>query len=511
MNSMRRYIIALVYLVSINCFSQSNPVLVRINGVEISRSEFQYYYQKFRESGNQPAVSSQEYMDEFINNKLKIAEAISLGLDGTDSFQSEMKNYHRQLTRKYLLAEKSTGSDAYSITNPIGRNTATVEGYHIYKYLPQNTPVYEVNRVNARFDSLYNVIARDPAIDFYQIVEKYSDDKNIFIVNPYTVPEEFENVVFTLQADEVSKPFFTPQGIHIVKIHRKYDAPLLKQKEYLNKRPVKYSTNHNAALDEIKNDYNFVVSQTAVSELLSAGSTQYSLFTIDGRPYTVTEFERFSQDNPRKIEVRLEEFIAKSLYDYELTRLEIKHPEFNTQMNWYRDEILLYEINNRKLGDSRTVNPVDLEDYFNKNKKDYYWDLPRYKGIVVHCENKRTGKKIKKQLKKIHESQWVEYINQNYNNSSQQKALFEYGTFAVGQNDYIDKMVFKVGKSSPIPSHPFTIVAGRKVKGPESYEEISERIFADYRNSLETRWIRNLHSKSKVEINQEVLKTVNNQ
>ena len=57
---------------------------------------------------------------------------------------------------------------------------------------------------------------------------------------------------------------------------------------------------------------------------------------------------------------------------------------------------------------------------------------------------------------------------------------------------------------------PFTAVLGKKVKAPDDYREVKDRVVTDYRNCLEKQWITRLRTSAKVEINQEVLKTVNN-
>lgn len=61
-----------------------------------------------------------------------------------------------------------------------------------------------------------------------------------------------------------------------------------------------------------------------------------------------------------------------------------------------------------------------------------------------------------------------------------------------------------------MPDHPFTVVEGKRVNGPESYQEIRDRLLVDYYQDAGLRWLDSLRAVSKVEINQEVLKTVNN-
>jgi peptidyl-prolyl cis-trans isomerase SurA len=70
--------------------------------------------------------------------------------------------------------------------------------------------------------------------------------------------------------------------------------------------------------------------------------------------------------------------------------------------------------------------------------------------------------------------------------------------------------VFKKGDFEPLKSYPFTVVLGEKKKGPESYHEIIPQLIRDYQNHLDALWTERLRASAKVEINQEVLKTVNN-
>ena len=67
-------------------------------------------------------------------------------------------------------------------------------------------------------------------------------------------------------------------------------------------------------------------------------------------------------------------------------------------------------------------------------------------------------------------------------------------------------LVFKGKDATPLVSFPFTAVLGKKVKGPDDYQEVKDRLVADYQTYLDGRWVDRLRSSAKVEINQEVLK-----
>jgi len=76
----------------------------------------------------------------------------------------------------------------------------------------------------------------------------------------------------------------------------------------------------------------------------------------------------------------------------------------------------------------------------------------------------------------------------------------------------VDKLAFKCGSFAPITEYPYTWILGDKLKkGPESYRDVREKVEVDARNELETAQINGLRQKYRVEINEEVLKTVNNE
>ena len=104
----------------------------------------------------------------------------------------------------------------------------------------------------------------------------------------------------------------------------------------------------------------------------------------------------------------------------------------------------------------------------------------------------------------------MDAIRLTFNAGDTPKVQAEQGLFAPGDNAYVDDLVFKGKDATPVLSFPFTAVQGRKQKGPDSLQEVREPLVTAYRNYLETYWVAKLRAAGKVEIDQEVLKTVNN-
>ena len=85
---------------------------------------------------------------------------------------------------------------------------------------------------------------------------------------------------------------------------------------------------------------------------------------------------------------------------------------------------------------------ADLEHYFKQHKSDYAWDLPRYKGAVIHCRNKKMASVIKKYLKKKADGGVEIRFGKVDDAHGGCKASIEVGVFIIGKNQYVDKLVF---------------------------------------------------------------------
>ena len=512
----RNLVLLLTCLFGLSAFAQEDPVLMRINGKDITRSEFEYIYNKNNSLNELEAKSLNEYVDLFINFKLKVAAAEAAGIDTTRAFREELNGYRRQLAKSYLTDEEADEAYARQFYDKMKADSRAghVQVMHIFKYLPQTSPKSLVSETEARMDSLYQVLSANPDADFASYVSQFSDDKNPFWVGFLQTPEEFEDVVFSMKSGEISKPFFTPQGMHIVKVlDRKELAPFAEIKEEISRRLARkfgIDKGTEALVEKLKGEYNYHPNNEALQELQAKGETEKPLFTLDNHTYTGADFKRFAASYPRSLKMQLEAFTVKSVLDYENSRLEEKYPAFRLLMQEYKEGMLLFEISNREVWERAVADEAGQAAYFTSHKSDYNYKEPRYKGVVVHCADKKMAKEIKKLIKKLPEKVWADTIAKTYNDSVAEIVKVEEGLFAKGDNKYVDKLVFKTGSFEPLESYPFTTVFGEKRKGPDSYTEVRGPLAADYQNFLESLWVKRLRDESKVEINQEVLKTVNN-
>ncbi|WP_455590415.1 peptidylprolyl isomerase [Bacteroides sp.] len=512
---MRRILIGLlVCMWTCAVIAQQDPVLMRINNNEILRSEFEYFYQQKQSVGKKPL---NYYVDLFIANKLKASVAEAAGVASNKAFREEQLAYRQQLIKSYLTDEAIEEESVRQLYEKMkaAAGAGEVQIMQIYRSLPQSITPRSLEDIQLQMASIYNAIQSDPNVDFKTLVQQYSDDKETAWVNWLQTPEEFENVVFALGEGDVSQPFFTPRGIHIVKVIKRKDFPPFEEiREKLMRSLVhQYQADKGAEafVNKLKVLYQYTPDKNGLDELWANGSTLKPLFTLDGRIYDGIQFKQFAEAHPMGIKKQLDAFVMKSILDYENSQLEKKHPDFRFKLQRHDDQMLASAVGD---GGGHRVTLADsaaLKKYFSDHRSEYVWESPRYRGAALYSINKKLVKQARKLLKELPPYMWKDAIRLNYNLISAVPLVhIEQGVFAEGDNEFIDKMVFKKGDTPLTKSYPFTAVLGEKQKGPVYYREVLDELIEDYQNYLDLQWAERLRASSKVEINQEVLKTVNN-
>ena len=136
---MKKLSLLLFFTLTINILINSqdfkNEILMTIAGREVTLGEFERIYMKNNNDNVVQKQSVEEYLDMFINFKLKVSEAEELGMDTTASFLNEFNSYKKQLAKPYMtnpeITERLAG-EAYE------RMKKELNGSHIMLRLEQD-------------------------------------------------------------------------------------------------------------------------------------------------------------------------------------------------------------------------------------------------------------------------------------------------------------------------------------------------------------------------------------
>lgn len=502
-------------LFSFRLAAQQDSVVMRINGRTVSRSEFLQAYNWCSDQNTHTGKRAlKDFVRQYVDCRLKVAVAEAAGMDTTGGFKLKMDSIRRKLASVYLEGQPMEDSVARVFYKELARKQGErILVSHIFRRLPQNATAASLQRTEQLMDSIYEELQKR-SDSFREFVERYSDEKDSLWVSKLQMPSEFESVVWQLKPGEVSSPFYTPQGIHIVKVLEKGEIPpfteiknRLLQTDYCR---IGLRQSVAEVVERIQKECHFELNEAGSRELLSQGKTAKVLFSLAGRKYDGTDFARFAKAYPAGIKQQWNAFVQKTVLDCGYVGLEQDHAEFRIKVQAFRDTLLCRAALDRAMEARGGLDEAGLKRYFAEHRSDYDWEKPRYRGIVLHCVSKRVGKRVRKFLKQIPEEEWLDALHTSVNTETDVQVQAEYGLFVLGENAFVDEKIFRTGKATPDDSFPVVMLLGEKVKGSVDFREAGEKLMNDYQHYLETCWVNELRAKSKVEINQEVLKTVNN-
>lgn len=95
--------------------TQDDPVVMSINGQPVLRSEFEYSYNKNNSEGVIDKKTVKEYVDLFVNYKLKVAAALDARLDTLSSFKKEFAQYRDLQIRPSFVTNEDVERKAVEI------------------------------------------------------------------------------------------------------------------------------------------------------------------------------------------------------------------------------------------------------------------------------------------------------------------------------------------------------------------------------------------------------------
>ena len=449
-----------------------DPVVMKINGQPVSRSEFEYSFNKNNSEGVIDKKCVDEYVDLFVNYKLKVEAAKEARLDTLKSFLNEFAGYRDQQIRPAMITDADIEAEARRIyeetRSRIDGNGGMTKPAHILVMVKQKADEAQQKAAKERIDSIYNALQN--GADFAELAKKCSDDKGTaanggelqWIAKGMTL-KEFEDAAWALEKGQMSKPVLSPAGWHIILLKDKgnffdYDSQRADIVRYIEQRGLREKIIDNK-LDSIGKAQN-----TTAEKVLEAK--------------------------------RLE--------------LEANDSDLRNLIKEYYDGLLLYEISNRTVWEKAAADEAGLVAYFKKNKKNYKWDAPRFKGIAYHVKDQADVKAVKDAVKGLPFDQWADKLRKTFNNDSILRIRVEKGIFKQGDNALVDREVFGVDTiAKGLKDYPIDAVYGQKLKAPKEMTDVKAQVLADYQDALEKEWVEGLRRKYAVEIDEEVLKTVN--
>ncbi len=190
--------------------------------------EFKYVYEK-----NNPNAadlysqkSLEEYLNLYINFKLKVKAAKELGLDTGRSFQSELEGYRKQLAQSYMSDHNVTENlmaEAYE------RSKKELKTSHILLALKADASPADTLKAYQKLMGVRDEILK--GLDFADAARKYSEDPSVKdnggslgYISAFSTIYEFETGAYNTPIGKISKPVRSKFGYHLIKVEAEREA-----------------------------------------------------------------------------------------------------------------------------------------------------------------------------------------------------------------------------------------------------------------------------------------------
>lgn len=202
-----------------------NAALITIDGEPVPADEFLYVFNK--NQYNIDSISQRQevldYLELYVNFKLKVKEAEELGIHETDAFKEELEGYRKQLAKPYLTERKVTED---LIEEAYQRLKTEINAAHILLSLsPNASPEDTLKAYNKAIDIRRQAIQGK---DFHQLARQYSEDPSATMnggdLGYFTALQmvyPFEDAAYKTPKGQISMPVRTRFGYHLIYVKDK--------------------------------------------------------------------------------------------------------------------------------------------------------------------------------------------------------------------------------------------------------------------------------------------------
>ena len=368
-----------------------------------------------------------------------------------------------------------------AFNTPIGKVSKpfrTRFGYHILKVVDKRENRGEVTvahimilkskeaaegKEKQTIDDIYKKIKQGESLE--SLANQFSEDKSSaskggllqrFGSGQLTSPE-FENVSFSLtDKNQISEPFQSQFGWHIVKLIEKHPVQTLEEVKYELENKVRRDERSllitNSLAKKVRGKYAFVAEETVLNKIKKAVTKEYYAnnwtIPVDGneikgqiaiinndQKINAEDFMKFLFSQQKKgtktepisklVDEQFEKWSDEKLIEYYDNNLESEFLEFKFVMDEYRDGLLLFDLMDKEIWTKAKTDTIGLSEFYNDHKNDYMWKK-RLDVDLLSSTDEKTIEKARKYLKK---GKSLEYIKEKLNLDDKVNIIEKSGVF----------------------------------------------------------------------------------
>ncbi len=209
------YLLFLLILTGAVSFSQT---LFTYGNKSVDKEEFLRAYNKNNTPVADREKSLREYLELYIRFKLKVSAALDMRLDTLPQLQYDAQSFRSQIEESYLSNEKALGS---LLTEAFDRSQKDLHVLHFFAAMNSAAKAEDTLKTYQAFSGLYSSLASGKT-DYDQLVAATGSENirqsDLGFITTFSLPYEYENIVYGLGKDQVSKPYRSKNGWHLFKV-----------------------------------------------------------------------------------------------------------------------------------------------------------------------------------------------------------------------------------------------------------------------------------------------------
>lgn len=209
------YLLLVLGITVASAFSQP---LFTYGNKSVDKEEFLRAYNKNKTPVADKEKALREYLDLYIKFKLKVNAALDMKLDTLPQLQYDAQSFRTQIEDGYLNNEKALN---VLLDEAFSRSQKDLHVLHFFAAINNTGKPEDTAKAYKAISGLYTSL-NSGRTDYDKLVEAAGAESlrqsDIGFITAFSLPYEYENIVYGLGKGQVSKPHRSRNGWHVFKV-----------------------------------------------------------------------------------------------------------------------------------------------------------------------------------------------------------------------------------------------------------------------------------------------------
>jgi peptidyl-prolyl cis-trans isomerase SurA len=426
----------------------------------------------------------------------------------------------------------------FEVSNPVRSRF----GYHLIKLYDRQPARGEVeishillrsenndSKIKSKIFEIYDQLKAGKNWD--ELCLEFSEDANTknvggrlrpFGIGALASVPEFEQMAFSMQKEgEISDPFQSNIGWHIIRLEKKIPLPPYKDVEASLKKKVardeRMQISKQALMVKKRKDFAFIENTETKNLLLpladssiikgkwvfsgDAPALSLPIFSLQGKVTTLGDFVKYVKNHqtisslsPKaRLTELYESFVEEKINQLEDEKIYNENPDYRNLLVEYKEGIILFEIMEKEVWNKASKDSVGQRNYYNLHREKYKAG-DRLEAQVFAALEKKQLDELQKKISAgdtIRKSDLKKF-----------KSVMSVKAYEKGESKVIDRISWVTGLQETQIDNVFYLVDVKRLVPPgyKTFEEARASVISEYQDFLEKTWLETLKKKYKVEL-----------